>query len=350
MQQIIPFMFCFDKNYAIPAGVAFRSLLENHEKVCIEKNIFLKLYVVHNDIPQTYQEKLLQIVSDFRLFASLEFIYGNNYLKDIWNSFTGKNHFAPEVLYKLIVPKLFPQYDKVIVSDVDTIFTGNVLKEFNDFDVEDDYLIGGVTSNAPELFFPIPKKGYRSGYSKFSMEDQIKIQHGVDGAYLLINVRAWKQNHIEKKAIDILFLYADKLVLAEQDVLALACYPKIKKISNQYALWHGSWNLLGEDFSKMRPNIYSKEEILMAAKHPIQIHFACGAKPWNTPSEPKSDLWFSYLVKTPFLQDFLENLEKMILQKHYKASWKYQFDKLLKNPKILLNLNNYKKCVAKLFG
>ncbi|WP_143428743.1 glycosyltransferase family 8 protein [Helicobacter sp. 11S02596-1] len=31
--QIIPLMFCFDKNYAIPASVAFYSLLKNTKPI-----------------------------------------------------------------------------------------------------------------------------------------------------------------------------------------------------------------------------------------------------------------------------------------------------------------------------
>lgn len=348
MSKIIPMMFCFDENYATPAAVAFYSLLDQHQAICKEKDIYFKLYVVHNGIPQNTQEKLRQTINDFD-FATLEFINGNQYLQDAWNAIEGKNHFALEVLYKLITPSLFPQYEKIIISDVDAVFVGSVLEEFERFDINEEYWIGGVVSNNPQDFYPIPKKGYRSGYLAFSKEDQKKIQHGIDGAYVLINLKKWREHNVEELATKTLFKYAQKLVLAEQDVLALTCYPHIKKISMQYALWHGSWNLLGENFAKLQPNIYSKEEIAIASSNPIQIHYACGAKPWNTPSEPKSEIWFSYLAKTPFLGDFLNKVEELILQKHYRASWKYQFHKMLKNPKILLQLSTYKKVLDKLF-
>lgn len=197
---------------------------------------------------------------------------------------------------------------------------GSIIQEFEDFDVNQDYLIGGVVSNNPESFFPIPKKGYRSGYSKFTDSELKSIQNGVDGAYLIINLKTWRKNNVENLAIETLFKNTDKLVLAEQDILAIVCYPHIKKISMSYVVSNGAWNTLGEDFSKISPNIYSKEEILQASKNPIQIHYSGGAKPWNTPSVPKSELWFKYLCKTPFLRDFLENFEKIIINNYKKTS------------------------------
>lgn len=348
MSKIIPMMFCFDENYAIPAAVAFYSLLDQHQKICIEQDIVFRLYVVHSNIPSKIQEKLQKTIAAFK-FASLEFIRDNTTFNHLWQNMEAKKHFAQEMFFKLVTPSLFPQYDKLIISDVDAVFVGNIIEGFDNFDPNEEYWIGGVVSNTPQDFYPIPNKGYRSGYLAFSPEDQRKIQHGIDAAYILVNLKKWREHDVENLAIKNLFKYAQNLVLPEQDILALTCYPYIKKISMQYALWHGSWELLGDDFSKLKPNVYSQDEIKQASKAPIQIHYACGAKPWNTPSEPKSEIWFYYLAKTPFLRDLLVKLEDLILQKHYRASWKYQFHKMLKNPKILLQPNIYKKILDKLF-
>ena len=38
MKIEIPIMFCFDKNYVIPASVAFYSLLEHAKRKCVVAN------------------------------------------------------------------------------------------------------------------------------------------------------------------------------------------------------------------------------------------------------------------------------------------------------------------------
>ena len=49
-QKIIPIMFCFDKNYVIPASVAFYSLLEH-----ADKTYYYKFYVLNSDISKEQQ-------------------------------------------------------------------------------------------------------------------------------------------------------------------------------------------------------------------------------------------------------------------------------------------------------
>ena len=54
-------MFCFNNEYAIPAAVAFRSLLEN-----ASKDYFYKLYVSHTDISLENQKKLQEVAVYFQ--------------------------------------------------------------------------------------------------------------------------------------------------------------------------------------------------------------------------------------------------------------------------------------------
>lgn len=321
-------MFCFDKNYVIPASVAFYSLLENNQKEVIGGGVEFRLYVVHNDISTQDQEKLHDTIKPFLHFATLEFIDGNKTFSQMWKKIKNKHHFSQEIFYKLITPSLFPEYDKIIISDVDVVFLESIIQEFKDFDVNQNYLIGGVVSNNPENF-SIPKKGYRSGYSKFNKLELKGIQYGCDAAYLIINIKKWKEQLIENKALQCLEKNISKLILPEQNILGIVCYPHIKKISMSYVVNNNAWSALGENFSKLSPNVYSKKEILQASKNPIQIHYSGGAKPWNTPSVPKSELWFNYLCKTPFLRDFLVNFENTIINNYKKTTFRYRLIKLI---------------------
>ena len=66
--EVIPIMYCFDDNYAMPAAVAFLSMLEH-----ADSRYFYKLYVLHSDITAKHREMLQTVVSAFPN-ASLEFM------------------------------------------------------------------------------------------------------------------------------------------------------------------------------------------------------------------------------------------------------------------------------------
>lgn len=219
------------------------------------------------------------------------------------------------MLYKLIAPSLFPQYDKIIISDVDVCFLGNIAPSFFDFDVNEEYLLGGVVSNNPDAFFPLPAEGWRSGYKRFNNKELKALQHGAGGGYLIINLKQWRKQNTQNRAMAYLKNNAQKLVLAEQDVLNIICFPKIKKISLAHLVSHASWDDSTNLWGLIKPNIYTQEEIYEARDTPIQIHYVGANKPWNTPDVPKADLWFCYLCKTPFLHDYLQNLESLMFQK-----------------------------------
>ncbi|WP_158654380.1 glycosyltransferase family 8 protein [Helicobacter pametensis] len=292
--------------------------------------MYFKLFVVHNDISHSDQEKLQLTIKPFSHFASLSFIHAGEYLKDIWEKLPDKHHFAYEMFYKLIAPSLFPQYDKIIISDVDVVFLGDVKKEFLEFDCDENHLLAGVVSNDPDAFFPIPSKGYRSGYKRFNAQELKALQYGVDACYLIINLKQWRAHKTQEKAIEYLQNNFHKLVLAEQNVLAIVCANHIKSLGLQYGASNKSWLHLGESWEKLTPKIYTQNEIDEACKNPIQLHFAGANKPWNTPSEPKSEIWFQYLCQTPFLQDYLNTLEQRMFKKFKESRFVYRLLRLIK--------------------
>ena len=100
----IPVMHCFDNNYVVPATVSFSSMLEH-----ADPKYYYALYVLHTDITVQNQKLLQKIVENFPN-ASLEFISMNHWLEDIFNSLKFSEHLSKEVIYKLSVASIFPQY------------------------------------------------------------------------------------------------------------------------------------------------------------------------------------------------------------------------------------------------
>lgn len=117
-------MQCFNDNYVIPACVSFYSMLEN-----ANSSHFYKLYVLHTDIKEENQKILHSIVLKFKN-ASLNFINMNHKFQDLFHKLKIKGHYSKEMLYKILAPSIFPQYDTIIITDVDVVFSGDISQCF----------------------------------------------------------------------------------------------------------------------------------------------------------------------------------------------------------------------------
>ena len=96
------------------------------------------------------QKELQNIVAGFAN-ASLEFIQMNGRFKELFNSTKSKNHYSKEMFYKFLPPRLFPDYDKIIITDVDVVYQGDISKDFADFNVEEQ-IDAFHLSKFPEVF------------------------------------------------------------------------------------------------------------------------------------------------------------------------------------------------------
>ncbi|WP_181646873.1 glycosyltransferase [Helicobacter sp. 16-1353] len=320
------------KNQNTPKVPQAHQLQESNAIKKSQIPLFYHLYILHNDIPAHYQDLLNQSIEPFRDFAKLIFINCQGTFEKQWQEMPQKSHFAKEVLYKILLQGHFAKYHKIIISDVDVVFLGDISQSFLDFDIESDVYISGVRANDPNGIFPLT--GWKEGYKKFSKAEFEAVKYGVGGGYLIANLKKWRHDDIESKMIEYLRLNAHKLVLAEQDVLNIICYPKIATLSPAHIVGHQMWERYGERWEKYPPKVYSKNELDSARRHPIQLHYIGDKKPWNYPSEPKSELWYSYLAKTPFLKIFLANIECVIINNYIKTTLPYRLKALFKRNKL----------------
>ncbi|MGX2983339.1 glycosyltransferase family 8 protein [Helicobacter sp. 23-1045] len=269
---------------------------------------------MHNDLSARNQQMLKDTIAEFGGFASLEFIDMDGRFCDEWGKLGLQAHFAKEFFYKLLLTSHF-EFEKIIISDVDVVFLGDVSESFLAFK-GDDYL-AGVKANNPNAIYPLD--GWKKGYRNFSDEEFLAVKNGVGGGYLIANLKAWRADDIEAKLVNYLKENAKKLVLAEQDVLNIICYPRIATLSPAHIVCHANWEVYGDNWEKLVPEIYSQKELDSARLRPIQLHFVGEKKPWNDASVPKSEIWFLYMLKTPFAREFLESLEGKIIEKHKKT-------------------------------
>ncbi|MDD5865104.1 MAG: glycosyltransferase family 8 protein [bacterium] len=340
-KEVIPIMFCFDTNYVIPASTAFYSLMEH-----ANKKYYYKFYILHSDITKKQQEKLKLTLIDFKDNVDLTFINMNDRFNDIWNKLKSKVHFSKEVLYKLLVSSLFPNYDKLIVSDVDVLFLDDISKSYFSINSKDKYYLSGVR----QIGF---LKNFNSVYANNFTADEISLLNGFCGGYIVFNLRYMREKNIEEKFIQYLSTNYDKIIYAEQDVLNICCDGKVKYLSLNYCTCTYMWDFYKTDHDFSTDSVYSKNELKSAMKNPIQLHYASTEKPWKYVDTIKSEEWFKYIVKTPFLREYLEYLPSNIVIKKNelpkkKNTLKNIFLYIKRNPLFLFKKDFYKKVISKL--
>lgn len=300
-KQEIPLMFCFDNNYVIPAAVAFYSLLEH-----ANKNYKYTMYVLHTDISIKNQEKLQETIKPFSDFAELIFVDMENKFEGLWERIETKGHFSKEVMYKVLVASIFPKYDKIIVSDVDVVFLNDISQSYFDLDVSEDYYLAGVKLIGKMQW-------YMDRYLKTFTKEEVEKLSGFCGGYIVFNLKKLREDNMEEKFIKCFETEGYRINQMEQDVLNLCCYPKTKRLHLKYVACSYMWDEYKTEQDMETDTVYSKEEIEDAMTNTVQLHYATSKKPWKNVDCTKSEVWFRYLMKTNFIEEYFEKLPKNIV-------------------------------------
>lgn len=247
--KIIPIAFCFDDNLELPACVCISSLLEhaNHDT-------YYDIFILHEDRASFVNGKLNDLHQFYHNFK-LNF-------RSVGNEFDGAfeiRGITKAAYYRLLIPELIPEYDKIFYFDVDIIFRDDLSSIYEQTNL-DGYYVGGVATP----------------YSDITPYVQNIIQMPIDeyicsGTLILNSKMILRDNLIPKfKSVAI-----KKWKYQDQDTLNLVCKGKIKLMPPSF----GIVGTVSEILSNKHQSYYSEKEVEYALNNGI-IHYN-GAKPWN---------------------------------------------------------------------
>lgn len=298
----IPIFFTFDDNYVEPAAVAFYSLLNK-----AKEDIFYEMYVLSSHISPPKKHILNSVVERFNN-ATLTFVDTGFFLDEYWNNNTfsskqGGTVFTSDAIVRCFAARFFPQYDKIIYSDVDVIFVDDI-SELYEIDLGNKYI--AAVKNA---FLKHSKS--ELAHLKQEHYTMLKDTYFAGGIWVL-NLDNIRNDELESNMISII---EDKTIIKkwnDQDIMNIACKNKVAYIPLNYISYPSLYDYLIKD-SFVSP--YTREELYDSIINPKIIHFAA-KKPWN--SNPQySNLWwtiFEYLnlKQTPIMKSrrVLENKAK----------------------------------------
>ena len=272
----IPIFFTFDDNYAIPAAVAFFSLVNR-----AKEGTFYEMHVLHHDISPEHQGLLSEIAAK-RGNASLTFVDTGGFLKDEWQSGSWEGHqtrsqFTSDAVVRCFGARFLPQYDRIVYSDVDVVFADDIA-ELMDVDLTDSYYAG------VEGFL----RHDRTNMSHLKPEhyEMLKDCYLAGGIWVM-NLKKIREDRLEDRMLEI--IRDDTIVKRwnDQDVMNIACAGKVAFLPLNYiARPHLAEAVRKPGFASH----FTRDEIYDAILRPKILHYA-GTKPWRTKMNWDSAWW-----------------------------------------------------------
>lgn len=274
--QIVPIVFTFDNNLIMPASVCISSLLMN-----ANADTFYDIFILHSEKCDFSKTQLVDIPNHFSN-CKITFRTVNSEFVTAYEI----RGITTTAYYRLLIPELIPEYDKIMYSDVDVIFREDMAKYY--MTELDGYYMAGV-DNASALRHDVQK------YIKEKLGIDHKYGHFYSGN-LVINSKKIKEDNIIPQFRE---LAKRDFHQQDMDIINIACYGKIKALSPAFCLT----NYLTEILVKRKTEMYaffSEEEISHALQKGI-VHYN-GPKPWKQYCV-NFDIWWEYYRKSPFYNE-----------------------------------------------
>ena len=274
----IPVVFCFDSRIILGASVAIKSLID-----CAKNTITYDIRIFHSDINLKDQKNISKLAENTR--HNIAFHYINpDLFKDAPKN---KGSWTEIVYYRLLIPEILKEYDKVIYSDVDVLFKDD-LEELYSIDINDyEMAMVRAEKNTPNII--------EHRYFEENKNDYIYWS-----GLILYNSKRFREEKILNKLYKNIETYKNKLKAYDLDLINVTCQ-NILPLDLKYCVLQGFF--YNDDYTKIKEYeylkfVYNDEEIKNAKNNAIIIHYAgYPGKPWRM-KKPYSD-YQKYIDKLP---------------------------------------------------
>ena len=304
-KNIVPIAFAFDNNLVMPACICISSLLMN-----ARPDTFYDIFILHSPKEELTKEKL-DLLPHYYSNCRLQYRKVDATFDD---AFEIRGITTP-TYYRLLIPDLIPEYDKVIYSDVDVIFRMDLSQLYQ------SDLAGYLLAATKDLDLNLSKEGKEYIVSTLGLIQGNYLQAG----FIIMNNALMRKDKKEKQ---LKALAKQKYKHQDQDILNIACQGKVLYLPPCYNMTNYSYNYMLHDYDLVE-TLYTDEEIRFALSHG-NIHYN-GQKPWKGYCV-NFDIWWEYYRKSPFFDakfyyDFfakkMGELDRFTLWKRIKLLVRY---------------------------
>lgn len=268
----VPIVFAFDNNIIMPACICISSLL-----MSANENTYYDIFILHSNNIDLKKDDLEKIPMHYPN-CRIQFL-------PVGNSFESGYEIrgvTKATYYRLLIPNIIKQYDKVIYSDVDIIFRMDLSELYNS-DIADNYVAAtldvGLNQDAKHL-----------------QSIGVKQWQYLQAGFIIMNLKQMRIDNMVERFIE---LGKNNYKYQDQDILNISCKDRIMFIEpcynvNDCALIYMYWH------PDQLPDFYSESNCLKARQNG-NIHYS-GYKPWKRYSIA-FDVWWEFYRKSPFFDE-----------------------------------------------
>lgn len=270
-----------DSKYVYPTIVSITSIMENSKK-----DIDYEFYILlSGNVNKNLKGKIMSLSKKYNNCH----INTINMKNDFKSAFTSR-HITSAAYYRLSLPSILNNIDKVLYMDVDTITEGDVSKLYH-LNI-DDYYLAGVKNPKFVSYFG---KSYANMLKIKSMSEYI------NSGVMLLNLKKMREDNLEKK---FRALSKHRFPYHDQDVINSVCYKKIYHLPFKYNMLM-SYDIYNNNAYKtsLISKCFSKKDWDEGRKHPVIIHYHVGNKPWFSRRTRLADRWWKYANKSGFIKE-----------------------------------------------
>ena len=272
----IPIVISSDNRIFFTVGVVLTSLLEN-----AKSDTFYDINVFYtSDVTDENINKLKTSLNKYKNKSLNLFDMGDKF-KDIPS--TKGYHVNYVSAYKMLVPSMFPQYDRLIYLDTDILVRGDLTELYN-FDIGDNYF-----ASTP-VFSNILLR-YEYICNLLNIPD---LDFYVNAGVMLMNLKKIRDDKIDEKWISLLGSFEGSV---DQHILNKVCYGKTTYLPLKYNTCLSELNIYKSDDVH---SYYSQREVNEALDNPIIFHWTGKQKPWLYRDTFLAQEWLKYFSKTNF--------------------------------------------------
>lgn len=261
-------VFAVDDRYIPFLAVAIESLVNHSSK---ENNYLIK--ILHTDVSNVNKKKIEKYKADN---ISIEFVDLNYYIEKVKDKLYTRDYYTNTTYFRLFLPELYPQYNKVLYLDSDIVILDDIAKLYN-INMGDN-----LVAAAPDDIIQ-SNKVFQDYVEKVVGVSDYK--HYFNAGILLMNLDQLRKFKFQEKFLYLLSTIKFS-VAQDQDYLNRLCKGKVKLLSI-------AWNRMPIPNDKIK-----LEDIKI-----LHFNFAC--KPWHFEDVLYKEFFWEYAKKTEFYEEIL---------------------------------------------
>ncbi len=303
--NVVPIAFAFDNNLVLPACVCISSLMEN-----ANQETFYDIFILHS-VHENLDKSKLGLLSEY--YSNCRINYRE--VDETFDNAFEIRGITTAAYYRLLIPELIPEYDKVIYADADIIFRMDLFELYR-MNL-DGYLLAATKDLGINL--SIDGKNYIASTPGLCQGQYLQ------SGFIMMNTKLMRKAGMVNQFKT---LAQRKYRYQDQDILNIACCGKVCYLQPYYNMTDYSYYYFLYEFEQVKESYRNcdKEYGLNFGN----IHFN-GHKPWKKYCV-NFDIWWEYYRKSPYFDekfyfDFfyskLNELDQLTLWKRIKILIRY---------------------------